>query len=86
METKGYSLEKLDAIFADVYEKKENPVFTERNIRNGKPLAVEKYEEGGRERAEHRERRSGSGTTLNVMDEAQEKYDPEDLEMPGAAR
>jgi hypothetical protein len=46
VETNGYSLEKLDALFAEGYAKKENPVFTERKIGNSKPLAVEKYEEG----------------------------------------
>lgn len=35
-ETNGHKLEVLDAIFAEAYEKGENPVFTERRHRKGK--------------------------------------------------
>lgn len=34
-ETNGYKLEKLDAIFAEAYEKDENPVWTESRVRKG---------------------------------------------------
>lgn len=34
-ETNGYKLEKLDAIFAEAYDKSENPVWTERRVRKG---------------------------------------------------
>lgn len=50
VETKGYPLEKLDAIFEEAYNKKENPVFTEMRLRKeGKQLDVEK-EKGGSSR------------------------------------
>jgi hypothetical protein len=42
VETKGYPLEKLDAIFEEAYQKKENPVLTERRIRKGAKLEKEK--------------------------------------------
>lgn len=35
-ETNGWKLETLDAIFAEAYEKKENPVFTEKRHRKQK--------------------------------------------------
>ncbi|KAI9753060.1 MAG: hypothetical protein M4579_005359 [Chaenotheca gracillima] len=41
-ETNGYKLEKLDAIFAEAHEKGENPVWTERRVRKGETLDVEK--------------------------------------------
>jgi hypothetical protein len=76
VETNGYSLEKLDAIFPEACEKNENPVFTERRIRWGRPLDVEKRDEVGVGDAEHKERsRSESG------DVQAEKFDPEGLEM-----
>ncbi len=41
-ETNGHKLEKLDAIFAEAYEKKQNPVFTEkRHRKHGGKLDVE---------------------------------------------
>jgi len=43
VETKGYPLEKLDAIFEEAYNKGENPVFTEMRLRKeGKELDVER--------------------------------------------
>ncbi|KAK8237070.1 general substrate transporter, partial [Phyllosticta capitalensis] len=42
VETNGYPLEKMDAIFAEAYEKNENPVWTERRVRKGEVLDVEK--------------------------------------------
>ncbi|KAK3651592.1 hypothetical protein LTR56_004321 [Elasticomyces elasticus] len=43
-ETNGYKLEELDAIFAEAYEKGENPVFTERRYRkSGKPVQVQRH-------------------------------------------
>ncbi|KAM0718956.1 hypothetical protein Q7P37_006028 [Cladosporium fusiforme] len=42
-ETNGYKLEKLDAIFAEAYDKGENPVWTERRVRKeGASLDVER--------------------------------------------
>lgn len=87
VETNGYSLEKLDAIFAEAYEKKENPVFTERRIRSGKPLDIEKRDEAGVGGAEHIEMRSGSGsgTTLTGGENVHtEKFDPLETQMTGA--
>jgi len=87
VETNRYSLEKLDAIFAEAYEKKENPVFTKRRIRKGRPLDVAKRNEAGEGDAEHKERRSGSGSDETSVGEGNvqaEKFDPEELEMTGA--
>lgn len=48
VETKGYPLEKLDAIFEEAYNKGENPVFTEMRLRKeGKGLDVEKEKGNG---------------------------------------
>lgn len=42
-ESNGYKLEKLDAIFAEAHDKKQNPVFTEKRYRkSGGKLDVEK--------------------------------------------
>ncbi|KAI9840615.1 MAG: hypothetical protein M1837_001511 [Sclerophora amabilis] len=46
-ETNGYKLEKLDAIFAEAHEKKENPVWTERHVRKGAVLDTEQRMERG---------------------------------------
>lgn len=86
VETNGYSLEKLDAVFAEAYEKKENPVFTERRIRNGEPLDVEKRDEAGEGEVEHRERRSDneSETTLTGRGNVRtEKFEPTESHMSG---
>jgi hypothetical protein len=49
-ETNGYKLEKLDAIFAEAYEQKQNPVFTEKRYRkHGGKLIVEREAERGGE-------------------------------------
>jgi len=47
VETNGYPLEKLDAIFEEAYSKKENPVWTEKRIRKGQLLEIEKKDEAG---------------------------------------
>lgn len=40
-ETNGWKLETLDNIFAEAWENKENPVFTEKRWRKGKNSDVE---------------------------------------------
>ncbi|KAK0645055.1 Sugar transporter STL1 [Lasiodiplodia hormozganensis] len=50
----GYPLEKMDAIFAEAYEKNENPVWTERRVRKGEVLDVEKTIEDAENMAENR--------------------------------
>lgn len=40
-ETNGWKLETLDNIFAEAFEKKENPVFTEKRRRKGNSADVE---------------------------------------------
>jgi hypothetical protein len=88
IETNGYSLEKVDAIFAEAYEKNENPVFTERRIRKGKPLDIEKRDEAGAGEAEHKEKRSGSGsgTTLTGGENVEtEKFNVTEAQMAGAS-
>lgn len=40
-ETNGWKLETLDNIFAEAFENKENPVFTEKRRRKGKTSDVE---------------------------------------------
>ncbi|KAK8152464.1 general substrate transporter [Phyllosticta citrichinensis] len=54
VETNGYPLEKMDAIFAEAYEKNENPVWTERRVRKGEVLDVEKTIEDAERVAEAR--------------------------------
>ncbi|KAK7701219.1 hypothetical protein SLS57_011820 [Botryosphaeria dothidea] len=44
VETNGYKLETMDAIFAEAHAKGENPVWTEKRIRKGETLDVEKRE------------------------------------------
>ncbi|KAF2085080.1 general substrate transporter [Saccharata proteae CBS 121410] len=44
VETNGYKLETMDAIFAEAHSKGENPVWTERRVRKGGELDVEKRE------------------------------------------
>lgn len=50
----GYPLEKMDAIFAEAYEKNENPVWTEKRVRKGEVLDVEKTIEDAEHLAEDR--------------------------------
>ena len=50
----GYPLEKMDAIFAEAYEKNENPVWTERRVRKGEKLDIEKTLEEAERDAENR--------------------------------
>ncbi|KAH7063099.1 general substrate transporter [Macrophomina phaseolina] len=54
VETNGYPLEKMDAIFAEAYEKNENPVWTEKRVRKGEVLDVEKTIEDAEHLAEDR--------------------------------
>ncbi|KAI9799727.1 MAG: hypothetical protein M1833_003846 [Piccolia ochrophora] len=53
VETNGYKLERLDAIFAEAHDKKENPVWTERRVRKGEALDIDARieEEKGKEGA-----------------------------------
>lgn len=44
----------MDAIFAEAYEKNENPVWTERRVRKGEVLDVEKTIEDAERLAENR--------------------------------
>lgn len=44
----------MDAIFAEAYEKNENPVWTERRVRKGEVLDVEKTIEDAENMAENR--------------------------------
>ncbi|KAF2147052.1 uncharacterized protein K452DRAFT_261219 [Aplosporella prunicola CBS 121167] len=54
VETNGHPLEKMDAIFAEAYEKGENPVSTERRVRKGEVLDIEKTMEEAERVAEAR--------------------------------
>lgn len=78
-ETNGHKLEKLDAIFAEAYEKKQNPVFTERRYRkHGGKLDVEKREEVEIEghngaSSEDDEKKGGQAESTARMDEHKEE-------------
>lgn len=52
VETKGYKLERLDRIFAEAWDRGENPVWVEKRIRGGKALDIELQEGDGKKAAE----------------------------------
>lgn len=53
----------MDAIFAEAYEKNENPVWTERRVRKGEVLDVEKTLEDAERVAEARHDVPGRSST-----------------------
>ena len=50
VETKGYKLERIDKIFAEAWEKRQNPVWVEKRIRHGERLDLEVSEEEAKEK------------------------------------
>lgn len=73
----------MDAIFAEAYEKNENPVWTERRVRKGEVLDVEKTIEDAENMAEARgqvprrsQEGSGSDSDYEKTRAAQKEQNP----------